>query len=889
MAGAAAHNGPQPLPPMSAATPPTEPLKQARRRRWRERALLLAPALAFGSVVLTIWALVGWYAVEKPRELLAQQRQELATGVRAVAMQTEPVLRQAESALRVVDLWLLTRRTDGQEGRPQADAMLRQFVDSVRSGSRQMVDIVLVAPTGQVRRLQAGAEGDDASIAGTAAFGEIAGLVPEGIALGLPLRLGGRADDGRLRLPLLMRLSRPLDDYEFVMATIDLQRLHDIQGLFVPLPPSSLVMLRTDGLALSRRPEVPGFVGRNLFEQFPAARRNLSGEEGFYASSGAATDGRPRTGAFVTLSDYGLKLLLSGTEEDVLVPFWRQRSLVVAASALATLGLVLLARWLGQLQRAARLREATLQATSNAMPLGLFRTDETGRIVYVNDSYLHVHGLRRENVEWGWTTLVQPEQRDMLIQRWKHQMATGEPIDMVRKMKRGDDGRIRWIAVRTAPLYFDGRVAGQAGTVEDVTERGEQEKALQTLTAIFDMTPDFVCQAREHGQVTYLNPAARARLGMAADALLGDAHIADYFSAEQLDLYEKLVLPAAMREGHWRGRIGLQLGDAKLPMDCLIIMHRDVRGRVETVSVILRDMSEQLHAQRESERNEAMLLAVAHTARAQFLVGDTEARVIFFNAAFEEQRRVELKDWVGRPLAELFGVQDYAARAPLIESALAGETRRLDLVDPSERDGHSFDAQYAPLRVQSGKIEGLIGIEVDVTETRREEARLRLASQTDALTQALNRTGFEEGARRLLTAPPGQRLALLYLDLDKFKPVNDLHGHPTGDALLKAVALRLRHALRPGDLVARLGGDEFAVLLPQVHEASDAATVADKLLHALSTPYHIGELELEIGVSIGYCVATTGAVNLEQLVAQADASLYEAKRAGRGCHRGGEI
>lgn len=205
------------------------------------------------------------------------------------------------------------------------------------------------------------------------------------------------------------------------------------------------------------------------------------------------------------------------------------------------------------------------------------------------------------------------------------------------------------------------------------------------------------------------------------------------------------------------------------------------------------------------------------------------------------------------------------------------------------REARSFDAQYAPLRVQSGEIEGLIAIEVDVTEARLEEARLRLASQTDALTQLLNRAGFEEGAREQLAGVAGQRLALLYLDLDKFKPVNDQHGHPTGDALLKAVALRLRHALRPNDLAARLGGDEFAVLLPQIHEAQAAAAVAAKLLQAISAPYHIGELELEIGVSVGYCVASTGSVSLEQLVAQADASLYEAKRAGRGCWRGGEL
>lgn len=476
----------------------------------------------------------------------------------------------------------------------------------------------------------------------------------------------------------------------------------------------------------------------------------------------------------------------------------------------------------------------------------------------------------------------------MLIQRWKHHMASGEPIDMVRKMKRGSDGRIRWIAVRTAPLVIGGRVAGQAGTVEDVTERGEQERAYRTLAAIFDMTPDIVCQARANGDVSYMNPVARRLLGIAPGAALDGIRIEHFLSAEQVQAYRQHVLPAVMRDGHWQGRTRVQAGADGLPVDCTVLAHRDVRGRIETVSVIMRDVSAQARAQRERERSEAMLLAVAHTARAQFLVGDTAGRVIFFNAAFEQQRGIALQDWVGRPLAELFGPRDHAARAPLIAAALAGETRHLDLVDDGGRDGRSFDVQYAPLRVQSGQIEGVIGIEVDVTEARQEEARLRLASQTDGLTQLLNRVGFEESARRLLAAPPGRRLALLYLDLDKFKPVNDQHGHPAGDALLKAVALRMRHALRPGDLVARLGGDEFAVLLPQLGSAGDAATVAAKLLQALSTPYHIGDMVLEIGVSIGYCVAPGGS-SLEALVAGADAHLYAAKRAGRGRFQGGEI
>ena len=351
--------------------------------------MLLAPAGAFGLVIVVMWALLAWYVLQTPRELLARQRQEQATAVRAVAMQTEPVLRQAESALRAIDIWL----THSHEGHVLDEPALRQLADSLRSGTRQFVDIALVTSTGRVRRLQAGPVDDSASIAGTAAFDQAMGAAPDGLLVGLPLRVSGRQDDNRLRLPMFLRLTRPLGEHVLAMALVDLQRLQEAQALFLPNTETALVVLRSDGVALSRRPEVAGFVGRNLFEQFPGARRELAGQEGFYTSTGAATDGRPRLGAFVTLDDFGLKLLLADSEQTVLVAHKRQRTLLLAAAVAATLGLLLLARWLGQWQREARLREAMLQATSNAMPLGLFRTDAGGRIVYVNDAYLQVLSL----------------------------------------------------------------------------------------------------------------------------------------------------------------------------------------------------------------------------------------------------------------------------------------------------------------------------------------------------------------------------------------------------------------------------------------------------------------------------------------------------------------
>jgi len=191
---------------------------------------------------------------------------------------------------------------------------------------------------------------------------------------------------------------------------------------------------------------------------------------------------------------------------------------------------------------------------------------------------------------------------------------------------------------------------------------------------------------------------------------------------------------------------------------------------------------------------------------------------------------------------------------------------------------------YAPLVSEDGAIIGAYGVARDVTDAKQEQLRLLRASNTDPLTGLLNRAGFasEAGAAVRRASERDELVALLYLDLDRFKPVNDEHGHPVGDALLQAVAGRLRHALRPQDLVARVGGDEFAVFLAQVARPEDAQVVADKLVHALTMPFRIGALELHIGSSVGYCVRWAREAQLDELIEQADDQLYRAKRAGKG-------
>ncbi len=188
--------------------------------------------------------------------------------------------------------------------------------------------------------------------------------------------------------------------------------------------------------------------------------------------------------------------------------------------------------------------------------------------------------------------------------------------------------------------------------------------------------------------------------------------------------------------------------------------------------------------------------------------------------------------------------------------------------------------------MDDGSIDGVVAVAQDVTTQKREEMRLRELSQRDPLTGLLNRAGFEQYLERALVEGRGPSLALLYVDLDHFKPINDQYGHPVGDQLLQLFAQRLCKTVRPTDGVARLGGDEFAVVLTGVKEPANAYAVAEKVIASAASPFDVGDMQLTISASVGVSFAAYSAGGWADLVARADANLYKAKTAGRGRYVG---
>jgi diguanylate cyclase (GGDEF)-like protein len=184
---------------------------------------------------------------------------------------------------------------------------------------------------------------------------------------------------------------------------------------------------------------------------------------------------------------------------------------------------------------------------------------------------------------------------------------------------------------------------------------------------------------------------------------------------------------------------------------------------------------------------------------------------------------------------------------------------------------------------QGGVLRRLRGTAQDVTGAREAEAQIQYLARYDTLTGLPNRSAWQEHVRSALHTAQrhGDALAVLFLDLDNFKTVNDSLGHPVGDRLLAAVASRLAGCIRAEDLLARLGGDEFVALLPRLSHADDAAVVARKMIQVLSEPIRIDEHELRLSVSIGIALYPTDGAEVDTLLKHADTAMYGAKEAGR--------
>ena len=292
-------------------------------------------------------------------------------------------------------------------------------------------------------------------------------------------------------------------------------------------------------------------------------------------------------------------------------------------------------------------------------------------------------------------------------------------------------------------------------------------------------------------------------------------------------------------------------------------------------------------AERDLQRSREMLSATLRSIGDGVIAADENERVTFINPVACELCGWSESEAVGSPMSEVFRlVGGVAARQSLNQMPL--EVQALSLL---QRGGVAvpIDAQAAPLRDERGAVAGAVTIFRDVTQRRALEERLVHQAFHDALTGLPNRALFGNRLRHTLSQVQGRALrgkgevclAVLFIDLDNFKWVNDSLGHETGDHLLIEVGERLRSCLRANDTASRFGGDEFTVLVDHVENPGYAQGIAERIVERLQQPFNIGGQTIYSSPSVGIAYTTTGQEAPDELIRNADTAMYDAKKRGK--------
>jgi diguanylate cyclase (GGDEF)-like protein/PAS domain S-box-containing protein len=336
------------------------------------------------------------------------------------------------------------------------------------------------------------------------------------------------------------------------------------------------------------------------------------------------------------------------------------------------------------------------------------------------------------------------------------------------------------------------------------------------------------------------------------------------------------VLQVHPPDGPWMQHQVVPLGDG------VVLSSRDVSAARQREQDILA-------AQRALEHSEQRLRAITDNLPVLITYVDRDERLTFANETTRDWYGLGREHVVGMSLREVVGEAAYERRREPLHRALAGERVQFELAGEWRGRPRTLQSTYVPDLRPDGSVAGVYGLSADVTELKEVQARLDEMAHHDPVTGLANRNRFDEVLPLALKRADRQHtpLALLFLDLDHFKAVNDQHGHAAGDAVLREFGRRLVASVRATDTVARLAGDEFVVLLEGVGGAGHAEQVAAKIVEQVRAPMGVdGGVQLRVSTSIGIALHLHGeAVAPATLLRRADEALYEAKAAGRNSWR----
>ena len=530
-------------------------------------------------------------------------------------------------------------------------------------------------------------------------------------------------------------------------------------------------------------------------------------------------------------------------------------------------------------------RERHLKMLISVLPVGVFETDAKGQCTFVTSGWMEITGLSADAALGdGWRATLHPDDQEAVFQEWEGSVAAQRPFYLEYRFLR-PDGEVRWVIGQSA-AYFSAsdELLGYVGSVTDITDRKKAEDAAHLLDVqlrnLFQLTPLGIALTDMQGRYLEFNEAFRAICGYSNEEL----RALDYWTLtpEKYRAQEVLHLESLERDGRYGPyeKEYLRKDGRLIPLRLNGVLMTTSNGEKQVWSIV-EDVTEHKRAE------EAIRLAalVYQASSEGMVVTDPDGNVISVNPAFTKITGYEAEEIIGQPIKVVNSGRHGKEFFEDMWADLLASGRWHGEIWNKRKNGEIYPERLTINSIfnEDGSVYHRVALFSDITDQKRSQETIWHQANFDALTGLANRRMFLERLDQEIkkSRRNGLPLALVFIDLDRFKAVNDTLGHDMGDQLLQEVAARLRSCLRETDVVGRLGGDEFTVILNDLDDVGSVDRVAETILEKLAVSYCFGADVAYVSASMGITFYPDDGNDAQTLLKNADQAMYESKNWGR--------
>ncbi|HVX74760.1 MAG TPA: EAL domain-containing protein [Bradyrhizobium sp.] len=550
--------------------------------------------------------------------------------------------------------------------------------------------------------------------------------------------------------------------------------------------------------------------------------------------------------------------------------------------------LTAVALWIVAAQRRARhsqlRRNAFVSSALNNLSQGVVITDAQNRIMLCNDRYLEIFGLSRADIFPGMTG------RDLVMLR-RERGTLGTTTDDYFANVRTFEGAIFTLPDGRSVMsrYFELPNGGRVGTHEDCSEYRKLSKQLaltkQFLESVLDHVP--VCVAAkniEDGRYVFANRAFERFSRFSRDTIVGKRADELFTPATAASIEQADRAAINSPDGQFRSEFAVERGPHKRVLASTRVIARDQNHRPEFLIALFDDITDRRSLSKELENAKKFLELVVDNIPVSLIVQRvSDGQYLLANRSAETILNRRREDTVGLTATDIFNPREAKLIISRDEAAIKKRGLLTEEHPISTKDGlRLFLTRRMTVLDESGEPQYLIKTHEDVTDRRQTESRMAHMAYHDGLTDLPNRAAFLQALAQMIEACAGsdEEFAVLCVDLDGLKEINDVFGHATGDKLLVEVSRRIQASAR-GGVVARLSGDEFGLIIDGKQPAAGRA-LAEQLAEALANEFLIDGKSVRTGVTTGISVFPHNGSDAASLLANAGAALFRAKAKSRG-------